>query len=59
MLPKRKREREQEPSSWPLLPVVIATTVLGLAWVYVGVVSSRHPLSKASPAVPSSLIVAK
>jgi hypothetical protein len=55
-----KREKSVRPgdqSTWPLLLVVIATTVLGLAWVYVGVASNRQTALKAGATVQSSVAV--
>jgi hypothetical protein len=59
MSPPRKPERLGDRSPWPILIVVIATSALGMAWIYVGVVSSRIPAAKVGAAVPSAVTPAE
>jgi hypothetical protein len=52
MSPPRKPERLGDRSPWPIFIVMIATTALGMAWAYAGVLSSRLPEAKVGAAVP-------
>jgi hypothetical protein len=57
LIKRPKSNRPGDQSTWPLLLIVIATTALGLAWVYVGVASNRQQALKAGATVPSSVVV--